>query len=110
MGWSWGAFLAGWVWAARHRVWIGLLDFPFTLYPPIWIGFRILMGVKGNQWAWQNRSLANVALFVRSQRAWVLWGAFVLIAEFALLIALFGLLSPTGLGQCLDRYQTIGGG
>ena len=45
-GWNWGAFWLTWIWGIAHNVWISLLV--FCLWP-IWM---IVLGIKGNEWAW----------------------------------------------------------
>ena len=50
-GWSWGAFLLNWIWAIGNRTWIGLL----SLLPYIGFIFSITLGIKGREWAWQNK-------------------------------------------------------
>ena len=48
-GWNWGAFLLNWIWAIGNRVWIGLLGLVFGII------MAIILGAKGNEWAWQSR-------------------------------------------------------
>ncbi len=70
-GWSWGAFLLGWIWAIGNRTWIGLL----ALVPGVGFIMRIVLGFKGREWAWQNKSWDNFEHFQRVQRKWSVWGA-----------------------------------
>ncbi len=72
-GWNWGAFLLGWVWSIGNSVWIGLLTLIFG-----WI-MAIILGVKGSEWAWQNRKWESVEQFKTVQKTWAKWGVIVLI-------------------------------
>jgi hypothetical protein len=68
-GWNWGAFLLTPFWAIAHQVWIGLLCF----VPYVGWVMSIVLGVKGSEWAWQNRRFESVEHFHDVQRAWMLW-------------------------------------
>lgn len=69
-GWSWGAFLLNWVWAAFNGVWIGLL----ALVPFVGFVMMIVLGVKGREWAWRSKPWESVEHFQRVQRKWSSWG------------------------------------
>ncbi len=69
-GWNWGAFFLSWIWAIGNQVWIGLL----AILGPLWLPMIIILGVKGNEWAWQARKFASVEDFRKTQSAWVKWG------------------------------------
>jgi hypothetical protein len=105
MGWSWGALLAGWLWAVCNGVWIGLLDLVLMANPVIWVAFRLVLGGKGNEWAWQNRRFGSVAHFARVQRRWAQFGGLVLAAQLALMLLLF-----VHLGQLVHVPTVTGGG
>ncbi|WP_182988219.1 pilin [Massilia sp. Se16.2.3] len=64
--WSWGGFVFSWIWAVCNGNWIGLL----ALFPGIGFVMRIVLGVNGRKWAWQNRRWDSVAHFNRVQRRW----------------------------------------
>ena len=68
--WSWGAFLLSWVWAIGNRTWWGL----FGLIPGVGLVVRVLLGMHGRRWAWQNRRWDSVAHFQRVQRRWSVAG------------------------------------
>ena len=70
-GWNWGAFLLNWIWAWGNRVWIGFL----ALIPYAGIIMAIVLGVKGSEWAWQNKRWDSIEHFKRVQRKWAYWGA-----------------------------------
>ncbi len=54
-GWNWGAFLMSWIWAIGNKTYIGLL----ALLSPISLIVSIVLGVKGNEWAWKNRKFES---------------------------------------------------
>ena len=54
-GFSWAAFLWGGIWAAAHRVWIGLLAF----VPLVGFFMSIVLGVKGREWAWRAGAVSD---------------------------------------------------
>jgi hypothetical protein len=83
--WNWGAFLLSWPWALGHRVWIGLL----AILPvgPLPLIMAIILGARGNEWAWQNRKFRSIEDFRSTQSGWVRWGAiFALINLFLLAV------------------------
>ncbi|HET7854982.1 MAG TPA: toll/interleukin-1 receptor domain-containing protein [Gaiellaceae bacterium] len=71
--WNWGAFLLGPVWGIGNGVWRSFL----TLVP--FYGFYewVLLGLRGNRWAWEQRRYENAESFRKSQRKWAMWGAIV---------------------------------
>lgn len=79
-GWSWGAFLLNWIWAIGNKTWIGLLCF----IPYIGFIFSILLGIKGREWAWQNKRWESVEHFNRVQRKWSVWGFIIVVGVFGL--------------------------
>ncbi|MGB3205519.1 MAG: serine/threonine-protein kinase [Crinalium sp.] len=88
VGWNWGAFLLPGLWSLTNRVWIGLLSwldlFGITLGIPT-ITISILLGLKGNEWAWKSRKWQSVKAFKRHQRFWAIAG-FILWALLLILI------------------------
>ena len=90
-GWNWGAFLLPGVWCITNRVWIGLLAWTdptliMSLALP-WLFMGVILGAKGNEWAWKSRKWESIAAFRAHQRAWA-------IVSFILLgLLLFSLLS-----------------
>jgi hypothetical protein len=79
--WNWGAFLLTWIWGIGNRVWVALL----ALVPVVGIVMMVVLGIKGNRWAWERGRWASAADFRRSQRRWV-WAALVVYAAFVVLI------------------------
>jgi len=83
-GWNWGAFLLSFWWGIFHGVWISLMGF----IPFLNIIMPFVLGVKGNEWAWQKNKWDSVEHFKRTQRKWAWWGLGVFVVSFV-----FGILS-----------------
>ncbi|MGB5963301.1 MAG: serine/threonine-protein kinase [Coleofasciculaceae cyanobacterium] len=93
-GWNWGAFFAPGVWCITNHVWIGLVSWAdFSIVTTIftfgmtWPLMAILLGVKGNEWAWKSRRWQSVKEFKRHQRLWAIVG-FIIFMIFVILITL----------------------
>lgn len=80
-GWNWGAFLLNWIWGIGNNVWIALLAF----IPYLGIIMVIILGAKGNEWAWQKKRWDSVEHFKRTQSQWTKWGVILFIAPFAIM-------------------------
>ena len=105
--WNWGAFLIPWIWAIGNKVWIGLLALVAAaglmtenvlswndivlpcegvlavLFLLTWLVLAIVLGIKGNAWAWQSRKWRSVESFRRAQRIWAYVGLVVVAATAA---------------------------
>jgi hypothetical protein len=92
LGWNWGAFLLTPFWAIAHSVWIGLLCF----VPYVGWVMSIVLGLKGSEWAWQNRRFSSVEEFRNVQRTWMVWGIGLNVGVMAL--ALIGIVAAVTLG------------
>jgi hypothetical protein len=68
-GWSWGGFAFSWIWAVFNGTWLGLL----ALIPGVGLIVRVMLGMKGREWAWQNKRWDSVEHFNRVQRKWSMW-------------------------------------
>jgi len=74
---NWGACILPLIWGVFNNSPIALLSFVFVFIP--WIGmflgiaFSIYCGMKGNEWAWQNKEWENIYQFHRTQRNWAKW-------------------------------------
>jgi hypothetical protein len=88
--WNWGAFLLSGFWGLGNGTYIGLLSFvPFTwimldisfwiLLIPVFV-ISVILGFKGNEWAWRNKRWESVEHFQRVQRKWTQVGVLAIIA------------------------------
>ena len=90
-GWSWGAFVLTWIWGIFNSVWIALLCFiPF--FSLVW---AIVLGVKGNEWAWRNKKWDSIEHFKSTQRPWNIAGIVLFaISMVALIVVIPAVLIP----------------
>jgi len=88
-GWSWGGFVFSWIWAIGNRTWPGLLG----LVPGVGLAVRVLLGMKGRQWAWQSRRWDSLAHFNRVQRRWSMAAGVVVALVLVALVAAIALTS-----------------
>src|SRR6478609_1173911 len=65
--WNWGAFFLNWIRAIPHGAWVALV-LMFVPYVNVIIPF--VFGMKGNQWAWQNKRWESIEHFNRVQQKW----------------------------------------
>ncbi len=79
-GWSSGAFLLNWIWAIGNKTWIGLLVF----LPYVGFIFALILGIKGREWAWQNKKWESVEHFQKVQKRWSFWGVLLVIGAMGL--------------------------
>jgi len=75
-GWNWGAFFMGWIWALGMSNIIGFLLCFF-----LGIIGNIVVGIKGNEWAWKSRQFASVEEFKAVQHSWAVWGVVLFIVS-----------------------------
>ena len=85
-GWNWGAFLLTWIWGIGNRVWWALLA--LIPIPIVGLAMAIILGLKGNEWAWQSKKWESIERFRRTQRIWMYWGIAALIAPIGLIIGI----------------------
>ncbi len=77
-GWNWGAFLLNWIWGVGNNVWIALLAFiPFVSFI-----MGIVLGIKGNEWAWRNKKWDSIEHFKKTQRTWGIVGIVLIVFPF----------------------------
>jgi len=68
--WNWGAFFLSWIWGIGNRVWLALIALaPF----PLGLAMGIILGIKGNEWAWQCKKWDSMEQFLKRQRTWMYW-------------------------------------
>jgi len=78
-GWNWGGFFLSWMWCLSHeRISTGVVILVASIIPGLgtlvrW-GFKIYLGVKGNELAWSSRRFRDLSEFHDIQRAWTVWG------------------------------------
>jgi len=83
--WSWGAFVLSWIWGFFNGCWWMFLIkiSTFLLVMLLWwvpfavifislldFGISVLFGVKGTEWAWNNRSWSSISNFKQTQDIW----------------------------------------
>jgi hypothetical protein len=68
--WNWGAFFLNWMWGIRNKTYIAFL----CIIPVIGFIMMIVLGMKGNEWAWQNKRWESVEQFLHEQNIWSKWG------------------------------------
>jgi hypothetical protein len=94
-GWNWGGFLLTWMWGVGNNVWVSLVAL-FGLVPYVgWIAsltIMIILGIHGNEWAWQHKKWDSIEHFKVTQRKWMWWGIGAMVASIILVIALIVLL------------------
>ena len=82
-GWNWGASLLGWIWAIGNSRYdmaaygLAVYALSFLLGPLGWLAqlvMSVILGVKGNDWAWQGKKWRSIEHFKKTQRAWIKWG------------------------------------
>ena len=94
-GWNWGAFFLNWIWAIGNSVWIGLL----ALVGPVSLIMAIILGIKGNEWAWKNRKFSSIEQFKAVQKAWAIWGVVLFLVSIALSVAIAFMVYQVADGQ-----------
>ena len=90
-GFNWGGFLLTWIWGVGNNVWISLLALCSVIPYIGWIVSLIMMvvlGLRGNEWAWQHKKWDSIEQFKTAQRKWMWWGIGVLAASIVFAIAL----------------------
>jgi hypothetical protein len=85
-GWNWGAFLLTWIWGIGNSVWMALLA--LIPFPLVALAIACILGVKGNEWAWQSKRWDSIEQFRKTQRTWMIWGIIALLAPIVLLIGI----------------------
>jgi hypothetical protein len=85
-GWNWGAFLLNWIWGIGNSTYIAFLMF----VPLVNIVMFFMLGAKGNEWAWRNRTWRDIEHFKQTQRKWRNAGLILLFVVFPLLFTLIG--------------------
>ncbi len=63
---NWGAFLGGWLWGLFNKTFVTLWDL-LLFFTPFGFLFRLVCGLKGNEWAFKNKKWNDVEKFNESQ-------------------------------------------
>jgi hypothetical protein len=79
-GFNWGAFFLTWIWGIGNGVWISFLALILGI---IW---SIVLGIKGNEWAWQHKKWNSIEHFKKTQKVWSKWGVGLFIVGIAITI------------------------
>jgi hypothetical protein len=81
--WNWGAFFLTWIWGIGNKVWLSFIALaPF----PIGLAMGIVLGIKGNDWAWQCKKWESIEQFRHRQRIWMYWGIAAFLAPFVFIL------------------------
>jgi hypothetical protein len=83
-GWNWGAFFLTWIWGIGNRVWLSFLA--LIPVPLVTLGMMVILGIKGNEWAWQCKKWDSIEQFRHRQRIWMYWGIAALVAPFIFIL------------------------
>ena len=87
--WNWGAFGLGWIWGVGNNCYLALLQ--FVPIPLMAIVIRIILGIYGTRWAYENGEIKDVNTFFAIQNSWNKAGKiyfFIEIAIFVLMIVI----------------------
>ena len=81
---NWGAFFLTWIWGLGNKTYktlLVLLIVPCAFIPFVnniiglaQLGLSIWFGIKGNEWAWQNKQFSSVKDFHANQKKWAIAG------------------------------------
>lgn len=98
---NWGAFCLNWIWGVFNKSYLTLTIFasiiaafiPFIgAFVPL--GLCIWFGLKGNEWAWQNKQWESVEQFNSVQKKWAIAGiilfALSIISTILAMVLIFG--------------------
>lgn len=101
-GWNWGAFLFNWIWGIGNSTYIAFLSFlPFAN-----MVMPFVLGAKGNEWAWKNRTWRDVEHFKNTQRKWALSGLiFILVFIPLFMLPLMGMMKGEAYDLSLAEIQ-----
>ncbi len=73
---NWGAFYWSWLWGIFNNSFITLIIIPIAFIPVAGalavLGLQIWFGIKGNEWAWQNKRWQSIDQFHEVQKSWAI--------------------------------------
>jgi len=82
--WNTGAFLLNWIWGIGNGAWLSLL----CLIPIFGFAWMFVVGIKGNEWAWQNRNWDSVEAFQKTQKRWSIAGVCIFFSGIILFLSI----------------------
>lgn len=83
--WNWGAFCLSFIWGIANKVYLSLLILVPGLGQLFALPIMIVLGIKGNVWAWRKRHFADAQEFKTVQKTWAKWGIILFIIQLLLL-------------------------
>lgn len=123
--WNWGAFGFGWLWGLCNGIYWPLIvfliiisilivgvvildDIAGVILLSVVILYKlivgIILGIKGNKWAWEKRTWKSIAYFLKVQRRWQM--IFVIIVIVCSMGRCSSLIQENGdLKKKLDHYK-----
>lgn len=102
---NWGAFFGTWIWGLFNRTFITLWEIPLSLTPVGWFFFPLICGLKGNEWAYQNKQCSDIEAFHKSQKRQALIFSIVIIIGSFLATILFTAISVGVLSSYLSKKE-----
>lgn len=100
---NWGAFFGTWIWGLFNKTFITLWEIPLLLTPVGWFTFPLICGLKGNEWAYQNKQYSDVETFHKSQRKQARIFSIIIIVGSLLVTILFTAISIGVLSSYLSK-------
>ncbi len=101
-GWNWGAFCLNWIWGIGNSTYIALLMF----VPLVNLIMIFVLGAKGNEWAWRNRTWRDVEHFKSVQKKWRNASLILLLVVFPLFFAaISSMLKGEAFNQSLTQIE-----
>ena len=105
---NWGAFLLSWIWGLGNNTYITLfillsvilVFIPFGGLVPF--GLCIWFGIKGNEWAWQNKHFESVEKFHEIQKKWAIAGTIVFVIGIIFSVIMSGAIIAALLGAAAN--------
>ena len=112
---NWGVFFLTWIWGLGNKSFITFFIFATTLVSWVpFIGFLaplafcIWCGIKGNEWAWQNKHFNSVNEFHEIQRKWAIAGIASFVIFWVIILAIILSIFPMFSGSSdykIQNYQ-----
>ena len=96
---NWGAFLGTWVWGLFNKTYVTLWQL-ILAWTPFGFYWKLICGLKGNEWAYRNKKADNIDEFNKSQEKQA--------TVFAVLVALVGPILYLGFVFAIVGLLTFG--